>query len=97
VQHYFSQVSEEDYGGPLRILLLWACSLFQFTVSQKRRKQTILGRQKHSAHVELYKLQSLFHASLKIVACGLFGVYHVGYFHNQPDGLSAASEKRIIY
>lgn len=97
VQHYFSQVSEEDYGVPLQILLLWACSLFQFTVSQKRKKQTILGRQKHSAHVELYKLQSFFHAYSKIVACGLFGVYHAGYFHTQRDGLSAASVKRIIY
>jgi hypothetical protein len=69
VQHYFSQVSEEDYGAPLQILLLWACSLFQFTVSPKKKKKTILGRQKHSAHVELYKLQSFFHTYLKIVAC----------------------------
>jgi hypothetical protein len=39
VQHYFSQVSEEDYGGPLQILLLWACSLIQFTVSKKKEKK----------------------------------------------------------
>jgi hypothetical protein len=100
VQHYFSQVSEEVYGGPLQILLLWACSLFQFTVSQK--KKPILGRQKHSAHVELYHLQSFCHAYLKIVACGSLGVYHAGYFHTRPMilnqmGCQPASVKRIIY